>query len=138
MTIRHRAAALTAILAIALVATLALTGTAHATKRSEGWIHPPAGADLDTFSNIYGSRHDGYLADHLDTSTNQPYWANTLYPRARDILFGYCPNHAGNDRQVYLCQAEWDDFYHWMRAHRDGTKQDWIDQQYPPTPRSTR
>jgi len=144
-TTTRRAATATTALVLALAATLALAGTADATRRggeatthrhtttSASWIHPPT-PTVDTFANIYGSRSDGYIADHTDDSLGHTIWVNTLYPPAREILFGYCPSGGRGDHQVYLCQTAWDEFYRWMRAHRDGTKQDWIDQQYPTQP----
>lgn len=126
-----------AILTAVLVALLGVTAPAQATRRAEGsrhprvaapsWIQPPT--NLDTFRNIYGSKADGFIADHVDTSTGG--WVNTMWPARRVILFQYCPNAAGGPNVVFACQTAWDGFYTWMMDHRDGTKADWIELQHP-------
>lgn len=127
----------TILVTIAAVLTLG-AGPAQATKRAEGgrhprtvaaasWIQPPT--NLDTFRNIYGSKADGFIADHIDTSTGG--WVNTMWPARRVILFQYCPGAAHGPNAVFACQTAWDGFYTWMMEHRDGTKADWIELQYP-------
>ena len=110
---------------VALVASVALAAPAQASKRAS-WIQPPT--NLETFGNIYGGNHDGYVADHINAYGDA---VNTMYPRRHAILFEYCPRVTSNDRDAFVCQAAWAGFYAFLRENRVGTWQDWIEQQYP-------
>lgn len=101
-------------------------GSRHAVKTSDAWVRPPS--NLETFSNIYGSRRDGFIADHDDEDSGIR--VNTIYPQRKVIVRQYCVNIAErNDIAPTECQTEWSAFYTWLRENRDGTKADWIEMQ---------
>lgn len=102
----------------ALVVLLGVAAPAQASKQAT-WNAPPAPTSWAEMHDIYGSNHDGFMV------------GNSMYPRRHVMLFQYCEGETDRARDAFACQSAWAGFYTYLREHRDGTKQDWIELQYP-------